>query len=54
MKKPYVTPCMEQLQIDTEHPLAMSVNNRKGSGEQLSREWYEIDPEDLLVISVLM
>ncbi len=42
------------LRLAAELPLAMSVNNQKGSGNQLSRESIEIDAEDLFLISVLM
>ena len=54
MKRSYTAPLTEVLRMDLEQPLAMSLNNQKGSGNQLSRESIEIDAEDLFLISVLM
>ena len=38
MKRSYTAPLTEVLRMDSELPLVMSVNNQKGSGNQLSRE----------------
>ena len=54
MKRSYIAPLTEVLRLAAELPLAMSLNNQKGSGNQLSRESIEIDTEDLFLISVLM
>ena len=52
MKRTYSKPQTEVLAVETELPLAMSVNNQKGSGEQLSREADYTD--DILFLSIFM
>lgn len=54
MKRQYKSPRCEALLIATEQPLTVSVNNRKGSGEQLSRGSYLSDEENLLILSILL
>ena len=52
MKRVYLKPHAEVLDVEPELPLAMSVNNQKGSGEQLSREADYTD--DILFLSIFM
>ncbi len=55
MKRTYSKPQTEVLAVETELPLAMSVNNQKGSGTQLSRESNDADyTDDILFLSIFM
>ena len=55
MKRTYSKPQTEVLAVETELPLAMSVNNQKGCGNQLSRESNDADyTDDILVLSIFM
>ena len=55
MKHAYSKPQTEVLAVETELPLAMSVNNQKGSGTQLSRESNDADyTDDILFLSIFM
>ena len=55
MKRTYSKPQTEVLAVETELPLAMSVNNQKGGGNLLSRESTDADDtDDILVLSIFM
>ena len=55
MKRFYLKPHAEVLSVETELPLAMSVNNQKGSGTQLSRESNNDDyTDEILFLSIFM
>ena len=54
MKRAYVKPYTEVLAVEAELPLAMSVNNQKGSGTQLSRGLFDEETEDMLILTMLL
>ena len=55
MKHAYSKPQTEVLAVETELPLAMSVNNQKGRGTQLRRESNDADyTDDILFFSIFM
>lgn len=55
MKRAYLKPYAEVVSVETELPLAMSVNNQKGSGNQLSRETNNNDyTDEILFLSIFM
>ena len=55
MKRVYLKPYAEVLSVESELPLAMSVNNQKGSGNQLSRESNDADyTDEIIFLSIFM